>query len=75
MPGARCTLMQNVDEACVNRKLMLGTPTGNWNAMNQCNSVSQGIIGSCRYGPQIGPQLPPGTLESHGPLGSHYSPR
>jgi RHS repeat-associated protein len=75
MPGVQCTLMQNVDEACVNRKLSLGTPAGSWNMYNQCNSFSWGAIGSCRYGPQTGPQLPPGTLQTHGPLGSHYSPK
>jgi hypothetical protein len=75
MPGSECTLMQNVDEACVNRKLALGTPTGTWSIYNQCNGVSWGIIGSCRYGPQTGPQLPPGTLQTHGSLGSHYAPK
>ena len=74
MPGVVCTLQQNVDEACVNSYLVPGRPTGQWNAFNQCNSFAYGVIGKCRYGPQIGPRLPPDTLRRRGSLGSFYRP-
>src|ERR1700730_18465400 len=73
-PGVTCSLQFNVDEGCVNRYLMPGTSTGNWNMYNQCNSWANGVIASCRYGPQLGPRLPPGLLRSRGPLGATYGP-
>lgn len=73
-PGVTCSLQFNVDEGCVNRHLMPGTSTGNWNMYNQCNSWANGVIASCRYGPQLGPRLPPGLLRSRGPLGATYGP-
>jgi hypothetical protein len=75
MPGVVCTLQFNVDESCVNRALMPGRPTGQWNLFNQCNSFAYGVVGQCRYGPQIGPRLPPELLRQRGPLGRAYSPR
>ncbi|WP_189766666.1 RHS repeat-associated core domain-containing protein, partial [Vulcaniibacterium thermophilum] len=73
LPGSRCTLMRNVDEDCVNRKIRPGQPTGTWSTHNQCRSFAQGVIASCRYGPQDGPEMP-NTLGRRGALGSRFSP-
>lgn len=32
------------------------------------------VVGQCRYGPQIGPQLPPELLRERGPLGRIFRP-
>ena len=73
MPGVVCELQRNVDEGCVNRYLVPGRRTGPRNIFNQCNSFAYSVVGSCRYGPQMGRQLPPDTLRRRGPLGS-FSP-
>jgi RHS repeat-associated protein len=73
-PNSTCEKQQNVDEACVDSKIAPGQPTGTWNTANQCQSFTYSTINSCRYGPQIGPVLPPDTLKKAGPMGSHYGP-
>jgi len=56
--GAECTPLKNVDEQCVDEKIKPGQPTGTWHPYNQCQSFSAGVMGQCRYGPNIGPDLP-----------------
>ena len=73
-PNAICEAQQNVDEACVNDTIRPGRSTGTWNIFNQCQSFVNSVIGKCRYGPQIGPKLPPATFQERGPLGSTYGP-
>lgn len=72
-PGSSCEKQQNVDESCVNDLIAPGRPTGTWSAGNQCQSFTYGVVGQCRYGPQVGPEVP-NLLDLLGPLGSHYGP-
>jgi len=73
-PNSTCVRLQNVSESCVNNLIKPGSPTGTWTAYNQCSSFSWNVIGQCRYGPQIGPVLPPDLLQTRGPLGTQYGP-
>ncbi|WP_420347619.1 RHS repeat-associated core domain-containing protein [Pelagibius sp.] len=72
--NASCEPMQNVSEECVNELIRPGRPTGAWHPYNQCRNFTAHVIGQCRYGPQLGPELPESTLQSHGPLGRSYRP-
>jgi RHS repeat-associated protein len=46
--GTDCQELPNVDEDCVNRKLVVGTPSGRWTPRNQCNSFVNGVVDDCR---------------------------
>lgn len=54
--GVECEPQNNVDEKCVNDRLIIGTPTGRWGPWNQCQSFAYGTVNACRTGPQIPPQ-------------------
>jgi Domain of unknown function (DUF4157) len=41
----------DVDENCVNRALVIGKPTGKWEAWNNCNTFAHGVINSCMLTP------------------------
>lgn len=87
--NSTCQKMQNVDEGCVNKRLVPGQSLGTWTMYNQCSSFAWSTIGQCRYGPQIGPVLPLCTMAEpdpdvygpqlprcdRGPLGTTYGPR
>lgn len=48
-----CTRQNNVDEQCVNSKLIIGKPIGRFlPPLNQCQSFAYGTVNSCRTGPQ-----------------------
>ena len=73
-PGASCERQQNVNEECVNDLIAPGVATGTWTPVNQCISFAYSVVQKCRYGPQIGPELPPATYYERGALGSSYGP-
>jgi len=87
--NSTCQKMQNVDEGCVNKRLVPGQSLGTWTMYNQCSSFAWSTIGQSRYGPQIGPVLPLCTMAEpdpdvygpqlprceRGPLGTTYGPR
>ena len=56
--GAECTPLKNIDEQCVDEKIRPGQPTGTWHPFNQCQSYAAGVMGQCRYGPNVGPDIP-----------------
>jgi len=58
-PGTECIPLKNISEQCVNDLIEPGQPTGTWHTFNQCQSFAAGVMGQCRYGPNIGPDLPP----------------
>lgn len=44
---AKCETVRNVDEECVNKALQLGTLTGRWTPMNQCNTFANKVLKQC----------------------------
>jgi hypothetical protein len=47
-PGATCTEVKCVDEDCVNKKLKISTPLGEWNPLtNNCQIVAFNILAGC----------------------------
>jgi len=49
----QCTVMNNVDEQCVNDELVIGAPLGRFTPpFNQCQAFAYGVVNRCRYGPQ-----------------------
>lgn len=69
-----CEVQQNVDEQCVDELIAPGQPQGRWHPFNQCQSFAYGAVSRCRYGPQIGPVLPPSTYLEQGPIGQNLRP-
>jgi hypothetical protein len=53
-----CIPLKNIDAQCVDEKIRPGQKTGTWHPFNQCQSFTAGVMGECRYGPNIGPDLP-----------------
>jgi len=47
-PGVICEEITNVDEACVNSKILKSRATGSWEPLNQCQSYVQDILDECR---------------------------
>jgi hypothetical protein len=48
LPYSTCEELPNVDEACVEERLKLGTPTGRWTpGLNDCHTVVAKIIADC----------------------------
>jgi hypothetical protein len=48
-PGVTCTkLPDDIDEDCVNKKLIIGQPQGKWTGFNQCWNFVEKIILECR---------------------------
>lgn len=48
---AHCDELPNVSEACIEKKLKLGTPTGRWApVINDCHSVTARLIDDCKTG-------------------------
>jgi RHS repeat-associated protein len=45
-PG-ECKDVPGVDEACVDKSLKIGTPTGRWTPTNQCNSFASDVLDKC----------------------------
>jgi len=45
--STKCRVIPNANEDCVNNALVIGTPTGEWGATNNCNTFAQGIIRQC----------------------------
>jgi RHS repeat-associated protein len=54
--NAQCTVMNNVDEDCVNKLIKPGQPLGSWTPFNQCNNFAWYVVTKCRKGPQIPPK-------------------
>jgi hypothetical protein len=52
-----CTLMNNVDQPCVENKLssMLGKSQGRFSPANNCQAFAYGVVNACRTGPQMAP--------------------
>ena len=47
-PGVVCFEVEDVDEACVNKKLKIGQSQGRWYpGTNDCNSFAEGVLSSC----------------------------
>ena len=44
---AHCEPVANVDEACVDEKLILGTPLGRWTPQNQCQTFAETVLNDC----------------------------
>jgi RHS repeat-associated protein len=49
-----CKDVPGVDEACVNKALKIGTPTGRWGPTNQCNSFASDVLDKCSTCPKRG---------------------
>jgi RHS repeat-associated protein len=56
-PG-QCNDVPGVDEACVNKALKIGTPTGRWTPTNQCNSFASDVLDKCSTCPKPTFQYP-----------------
>jgi hypothetical protein len=50
-----CTEVPGVDEACVNKALKIGTPTGRWTPTNQCNSFAKDVLDNCSTCKKVSP--------------------
>ncbi|HKV61519.1 MAG TPA: RHS repeat-associated core domain-containing protein [Candidatus Acidoferrum sp.] len=58
-----CKDVPGADEACVNKALQIGCPTGKWTFSNQCNSFADNVLtkcGGCPIRGQLDGPLPPG---------------
>ncbi len=53
--GAECTVLNNINEQCVNDLIIPGHPTGEWHPYNQCQSFAGGVMRHCKYGPNFIP--------------------
>lgn len=54
---SKCTRVENVDEACVNRELeQLGKPLGIWTPTNQCQVYAASVLEQCSTKPPSTPE-------------------
>lgn len=51
-PGAKCYVMKDVDEDCVNRMIKPGQPTGRWWPWNNCNTFVSDVLSECSTKPK-----------------------
>jgi hypothetical protein len=51
-PGVTCEEVPDVDESCVNDQLVVGTPRGQWNAINQCQTFVSDVLQMCQPRPE-----------------------
>ncbi len=47
-PGSSCKEIKCIDESCVNKKLIIGTPLGKWNPLtNNCQIFAFNVLAGC----------------------------
>ncbi len=44
-----CNTYNQIDENCVNQKLVIGRSTGRWGPFNNCNTFAHSVIMGCRH--------------------------
>jgi len=62
-----CTVIPDVDEECVNKKLAIGKPLGVFSPLNNCQTFTKNVIKACpkqkatkqNIAPVYGPVPPP----------------
>lgn len=47
-PGAHCYTLSDCDEGCVAKALVIGQSTGPWGPHNNCNTVIENILKTCK---------------------------
>ena len=52
-PGATCEAIPDIDEACVNEELTIGSPRGPWSAVNQCQTFVGEVRAKCSTRPRL----------------------